>query len=249
MRFLIQKVIHDVANHRQLSLCHIDISKKVVAIMAKAKAVGVEITLPVDSITWCFGTGTQPTTSITDCNDDPLPCSMEMDYGPVTRLTNKHAIQAAKTIIWSGPIGQYIMKASDSGTRIMMEQVVEATTNGLATTVVLGRDTMALFKTYGCLDKVSQFSEWSSPSWSMFIEKRLMGMDTLSGNTSPLIRGVWAWAGRAPFLCEHPFVVGVQKKSSLWEFILFHADVVSKKRGRPRTTPFGPKMKIGRPRK
>ena len=177
MRFAMRNVIRDVTKNRPVR--QIGISQKVVDIMAKAKAVGVEILLPVDSKTWCFANGICRT-SIVDCNDDPLPGGMEMDCGPATRLIHKHAIQGAKTIIWNGPMGQYETKVYEMGSKNVMEQVIEATAKG-SRSIVMGLDTVAMFKAHGCEDKVTHYTVHSTAGWNLLLDKQLRGVETLSG--------------------------------------------------------------------
>ena len=173
-------VCRDIAKQRPVR--QTGVSSTVVDIMTKAKAVGVEIFLPVDSVT----AGDAYGTSVVDCEDDLPSGVMELDCGPITRAINVSLIQTSGTIIWNGPIGRYEMKPFEAGSKHMMEDIVEATCNG-ATTIVTGRDTVDMFKAHHRLHEVTHFNVWSEPFWNLLMDNRLLGIDTLSG---PL--QVWA---------------------------------------------------------
>merc|ERR1719160_1590759 len=111
-------------------------SKIVQEIMDKAKSSGVEIILPVDFV--CsdkFGDDG----NIKDATmSTGVPVGfMGLDCGPMSIAKNGEAVKASKTILWNGPMGVFEMAPFEGGTKSLMDDVVEATKNGVIT--VIGR--------------------------------------------------------------------------------------------------------------
>ena len=71
-------------------------------------------------------------------------------------------IIASKTIIWNGPMGVFEMASFETGTKSMMDTVVEATTKGVVT-VIGGGDTATCCKVYKTEDKVTHTGGGSTP--------------------------------------------------------------------------------------
>jgi hypothetical protein len=133
----------------------------------------VDILLPLDSV--C---PTDNGVIITNCDNEPKMNTKERDCGPATWRRNADAIHAAKTIIWNGPLGQIELPMYRNGTMDARDHVVKATKRG-AITIVLGQDMVNnVFKDH--LDKVTHWNNWSWPSWSLIVDKKLLGIDTLS---------------------------------------------------------------------
>merc|ERR1719266_2813445 len=104
-------------------------AKIVPEIMAKAKAKGVEIVLPVDFvISSKFGDDGEIKTST---KAEGVPDGfMGLDCGPESIKKNAETIMASKTIIWNGPMGVFEMASFETGTKSMMDTMVEATQAG-----------------------------------------------------------------------------------------------------------------------
>jgi phosphoglycerate kinase len=137
MAFTFQKVLNNMAIGSSL---YDEAGAKIVAeIMAKAKAKGVEIVLPVDFVTSSkFGEdGVMGTATLEEGIPDGM---MGLDCGPKTIALNASTIQASKTIIWNGPMGVFEMKSFEAGTKRMMDEIVAVTQQG-AVTVIGGGDT------------------------------------------------------------------------------------------------------------
>merc|ERR1719375_2871542 len=90
------------------SLYDEDGAKTVPDIMAKAKAKGVEIILPVDFVASSeFGEGGEIKEAT---KEEGIPDGfMGLDCGPKSNELNKAAVDASKTIIWNGPMGVFEM--------------------------------------------------------------------------------------------------------------------------------------------
>merc|ERR1712227_314639 len=114
-------------------------AKIVEEIMAKAKEKGVEIILPVDfTISSKFGEDGEIKAAT---KADGIPDGfMGLDCGPESIKLNAEAVKASKTIIWNGPMGVFEMASFETGTKALMDAVVEATAAGTIT-VIGGGDT------------------------------------------------------------------------------------------------------------
>ena len=86
---------------------------------------------------------------------------------------------ASKTIIWNGPMGVFEMAAFETGTKSMMDTVVEATKAGVIT-VIGGGDTATACKKYGTEDKVTHVSTGGGASLELLEGKELPGIAALS---------------------------------------------------------------------
>jgi phosphoglycerate kinase len=153
-------------------------AKIVPEIMAKAKEKNVEIILPVDFVTSSkFGEdGTIETATKADGVKEGM---MGLDCGPESINLNAAAILSSKTIIWNGPMGVFEMASFESGTKSMMDTVVEATAAGVIT-VIGGGDTATACKKYNTEDKVTHVSTGGGASLELLEGKELPGISALS---------------------------------------------------------------------
>jgi phosphoglycerate kinase len=175
MAFTFIKVINDVSIGS--SLFDEEGAKIVSEIMEKAKEKGVEITLPSDfTVSSKFGEdGEIKTATAADGIPDGF---MGLDCGPQSIEANAAAIAKAKTIIWNGPMGVFEMKSFETGTKAMMDKIVEVTGTGTVT-VIGGGDTATACKTYGTEDKVTHCSTGGGASLELLEGKVLPGVSTL----------------------------------------------------------------------
>merc|ERR1740129_1607307 len=104
---------------------------------------------------------------------------MGLDCGPESIVRNAEAIAKSKTIIWNGPMGVFEMDAFATGTKSMMDSVVEATQKG-AITVIGGGDTATACKKYDTEDKVTHCSTGGGASLELLEGKELPGVAALS---------------------------------------------------------------------
>ena len=152
-------------------------AKIVPEIMAAAKEKGVEITLPTDFVTSSkFGEdGEISTATLASGVPDGM---MGLDCGPESNKKNSEVILASKTIIWNGPMGVFEMEKFATGTKTMMDTVVEATTKGVVT-VIGGGDTATCCKVYKTEDKVTHVSTGGGASLELLEGKVLPGVAAL----------------------------------------------------------------------
>jgi len=153
-------------------------AKIVKGIMEKAKKLDVEIILPVDYVTSSkFGEdGTIENATKASGVKDGM---MGLDCGPETIKLNDAAIKKSKTIIWNGPMGVFEMASFETGTKSMMDAMVEATKAG-AVTVIGGGDTATCCKKYDTEDKVTHVSTGGGASLELLEGKVMPGIDALS---------------------------------------------------------------------
>merc|ERR1719197_1713945 len=104
---------------------------------------------------------------------------MGLDCGPESIKRNAAAIMASKTIIWNGPMGVFEMASFETGTKSMMDTMVEATQAGVIT-VIGGGDTATACKKYDTEDKVSHCSTGGGASLELLEGKPLPGVQALS---------------------------------------------------------------------
>jgi phosphoglycerate kinase len=160
------------------SLYDEDGAKIVPDIMAKAEKLGVEIILPTDFITSSkFGEDGEIGSAT---KDSGIPDGfMALDCGPESIKMNAKAVAESKTIIWNGPMGVFEMAKFETGTKSLMDAVVEATKNGVIT-VIGGGDTATACKKYDTEDKVSHCSTGGGASLELLEGKDLPGVSALS---------------------------------------------------------------------
>jgi phosphoglycerate kinase len=153
-------------------------AKLVPEIMTKAKEKGVEIILPVDfTISTVFGEDGEIKVAT---KAEGVPDGfMGLDCGPETNKLNVAAVMASKTIVWNGPMGVFEMASFESGTKTVMDAVVEATSKG-ATTVIGGGDTATACKKYRTVDKITHCSTGGGASLELMEGKVLPGVASLS---------------------------------------------------------------------
>merc|ERR1711974_485032 len=102
-----------------------------------------------------------------------------LDCGPESIKLNKAAVDASKTIIWNGPMGVFEMAKFETGTKSMMDKIVEVTAAGTIT-VIGGGDTATACKKYDTEDKVTHCSTGGGASLELLEGKDLPGVTALS---------------------------------------------------------------------
>jgi phosphoglycerate kinase len=124
-------------------------------ILEKAKAKGVNLLLPVDSLAASAFSNDVPTTVVdnTSIPDD----LMGLDIGPKAIDTFRAAIVGAKTVLWNGPMGVFEMSNFAAGTKAVAEAVVAATEAG-GYSLIGGGDSAAAVNQLGFGDRVSYVS-------------------------------------------------------------------------------------------
>jgi phosphoglycerate kinase len=154
-------------------------------ILAKAKAKGVELLLPIDSVVVERFEETAPT-RIVEAGKFP-PTTEGVDIGPKTRELFSKALEGVKTVVWNGPMGVFEMKPFAAGTLAVAEKIVEITKQG-ATTVIGGGDTAAAIIHFNLADKVSHVSTGGGASLEYLEGQELPGIAALENKETEAVR-------------------------------------------------------------
>ena len=151
----------------------LDLAKELIQ---KAKAKGVELHLPIDSI---IADKFDPQAKTDVANNNAIPDGwMGLDIGPQAQAVFSRTVADSKTILWNGPMGVFEMDAFASGTKKIAEAVVEATRKG-GFSLIGGGDSAAAVAKFGFSDDVSYVSTGGGALLEYFEGKVLPGVQAL----------------------------------------------------------------------
>ena len=151
----------------------LDLAKELIQ---KAKAKGVEMHLPIDSII-ADKFDADANTAIAS-NHAIKDGWMGLDIGPQACEVFSKVVLQSKTILWNGPLGVFEMKAFEQGTKAIAEAVVKATQAG-AFSLIGGGDSAAAVAKFNLSDKVSYVSTGGGALLEYFEGKILPGVKAL----------------------------------------------------------------------
>ena len=147
-----------------------DYSKEMVA---KAKAKGVKMLLPVDTV---CADKFAPDANSQVVKAGEIPDGWEgLDIGPETVKLYCEAVADAGTVIWNGPMGVFEFPAFAKGT----EAVAEALSKTDAITIIGGGDSAAAVQQLGYADKMTHISTGGGASLEFMEGKELPGVACL----------------------------------------------------------------------
>lgn len=124
-------------------------------LIKKAKDKGVDLKLPIDSVT-ADKFDNDANTKIAN-NNAIQDGWMGLDIGPEATEVFSNAILESKTILWNGPMGVFEKPNFARGTKAIAEAVVKATEKG-AFSLIGGGDSAAAVNSLGYGDRVSYVS-------------------------------------------------------------------------------------------
>ncbi|HET9019204.1 MAG TPA: phosphoglycerate kinase [Acetobacteraceae bacterium] len=125
-------------------------------ILARAKAAGCEVMLPVDAV---VAASLQPDVATRTVAVEAVPADMMiLDVGPRTVARLVERIGTLKTLVWNGPLGAFETPPFDAGTTDFAHAVAAATAAGTLRSVAGGGDTVSALRHAGVLDKLSYVS-------------------------------------------------------------------------------------------
>jgi phosphoglycerate kinase len=151
----------------------LDLAKELIQ---KAKAKGVELHLPIDSI---IADKFDANANTKTANNNAIePGWMGLDIGPQATQVFSKVVEESKTILWNGPMGVFEMAKFEAGTKSIAEAVVRATENG-AFSLIGGGDSAAAVAKFGFEDKVSYVSTGGGALLEYFEGKVLPGVQAL----------------------------------------------------------------------
>jgi phosphoglycerate kinase len=176
MAYTFLKVLH----HMEIGTSLLDEAglKIVPEVMAKAKAKGVPIHLPLDFLA-ADKFDPNANTQVVSVQSG-IPAGWQgLDCGPETIKEFTKIIARARTIVWNGPLGVFEFDKFAGGTRAAMDALVGATRHG-ATTVIGGGDTATAAAKWGTEDKATHCSTGGGASLELLEGKVLPGIAALS---------------------------------------------------------------------
>lgn len=143
------------------------------AALAKAKARGVRLLLPVDHVT-ADRFAADADVLVTGPG---VPADrMALDIGPKSREQFAREIAKAKTVVWNGPMGVFEMERFRAGT----EALAKALAACKGYTVVGGGDSVAAIQLLGLADQVDHVSTGGGASLELLEGQVLPGIAALS---------------------------------------------------------------------
>jgi len=158
------------------SLCEDDRLEMALDLLNKAKAKGVIIHLPIDSIA---ADKFDAEASIQLAKSNAIPEGwMGLDIGAEASTEFSSVIQRSKTILWNGPMGVFEMEKFQQGTKSIADAVAAATASG-SFSLVGGGDSVAAVNKFGYNEKVSYVSTGGGAMLEFFEGKVLPGIQAI----------------------------------------------------------------------
>ena len=145
-------------------------------LIEKAKDKGVNLLLPVDSVT-ANAFANDATIEVAD-NMEIKDGYMGLDIGPVAVDDFVKVVEKSKTILWNGPMGVFEMSNFANGTKKVAEAIVAATKKG-AFSLIGGGDSASAVNNLGYGDKVSYVSTGGGALLEYMEGKELPGVAAL----------------------------------------------------------------------
>ena len=142
--------------------------------MDKAKSLGKELLLPVDTtIAASFPDPIDGPIEVSNGSADTIPADMEgLDIGTETAKLYADAVKNAKTVVWNGPMGVFENPTLAAGTIAVAKSLAETD----ATTIIGGGDSAAAVNQLGFGDKMSHISTGGGASLEFLEGKELPGV-------------------------------------------------------------------------
>jgi phosphoglycerate kinase len=144
--------------------------------MAKAKAKGVELLLPVDNI---LADNFTP-----DAKSQPWDCAanfpadwMGLDIGPKSIAAIEEVVSTARTILWNGPAGVFEFPRFAVGTNAIARAVAA---NRAAISIIGGGDSVSAINQAGVADQITHISTGGGASLEFLEGKKLPGVEALT---------------------------------------------------------------------
>jgi len=147
------------------------------SLIEKAKAKGVNLLLPTDSIV--ADNFSNDANTDTAQNDSIKDGWMGLDIGPASIKAFSKVVENSKTILWNGPMGVFEMEKFEQGTKSIAEAVVKATENG-AFSLIGGGDSAAAVAKFNFTNEVSYVSTGGGALLEYMEGKELPGVKAIN---------------------------------------------------------------------
>jgi len=162
-----------------ISRVEADRAETVAALVAAARARGVEVLLPIDLVVAAeFSRDAEPLVVDVEAMPDDR---MSLDIGPRSAARIADAVLSAGAVFWNGPMGVSEWPAYASGTRT----VAEAMARSAAFTVVGGGDSAAAVRAMGLDDRIDHISTGGGASLELLEGRELPGVEALRTTPRP----------------------------------------------------------------
>ncbi|MDE7395437.1 MAG: phosphoglycerate kinase [Clostridiales bacterium] len=148
--------------------------------MEKAKKMGKELLLPVDTVvTDHFPEPIDGPIEVKTVDASKIPADkMGMDIGEKTRKLYAEKVAKAKSVVWNGPMGVFENPTLAKGTIAVAQALADV--YGKCTTIIGGGDSAAAVQQLGYADKMSHISTGGGASLELFEGKVLPGIACLN---------------------------------------------------------------------
>jgi phosphoglycerate kinase len=147
------------------------------SLIKKAKAKGVNLLLPTDSVI-ADNFSNDANTDIAQ-NSDIKDGWMGLDIGPDSIKEFSKVVEESKTILWNGPMGVFEMEKFEKGTKAIADAVVTATENG-AFSLIGGGDSAAAVAKFNLTKEVSYVSTGGGALLEYMEGKELPGVKAIN---------------------------------------------------------------------
>ena len=161
------------------SLAERDMAPLALDILAKAKAAGCTIHLPVDIVVareFKAGAASE-TLAVNACPAD----AMILDAGPATIKALEAVFATCKTLIWNGPLGAFEIEPFNMATNAAAKAAADRTRSGKLISVAGGGDTVAALNQAGAADDFTFISTAGGAFLEWMEGKTLPGVAALMG--------------------------------------------------------------------
>jgi len=144
--------------------------------LAKAKAKGVKLLLPVDNIL-ADHFAPDAKTQAWDCSVNFPPDWQGLDIGPKSVAAIEDVVATAKTIVWNGPAGVFELPRFAVGTNAIARAVAA---NKTATSIIGGGDSVSAINQAGVAEQITHISTGGGASLEFLEGKKLPGVEALT---------------------------------------------------------------------
>ena len=159
------------------SLLEADKMELALELIEKAKAKGVNLLLPTDSlIADKFANDAETKVAANDQIPDGW---LGLDLGPDSIKAFSEVVRNSKTILWNGPMGVFEMPTFAKGTTAVAQAIADATRESGAFSLIGGGDSAAAVNQLGFADQVSYISTGGGALLEYMEGKELPGVTAL----------------------------------------------------------------------
>ena len=171
MAYTFMKALGEEVGNSLLEADYLDYAREM---MDKAKAKGVKLLIPVDTVVAQEFANDAPHKTV---ERGGIEAGWEgLDIGEKTIALYTDAIKDAKTVVWNGPMGVFEMPTFAKGTNAIAKALSEID----ATTIIGGGDSVAAVNQAGLGDKMSHISTGGGASLEFLEGKDLPGIVALN---------------------------------------------------------------------